>query len=139
MKSFIKQWMLVFGLVVASAFIVPSIIYGSNWDDTWFILKLLVTTLTICLLNLFWEKNLSLEIPYLKHFISMCSVLAVVFVYGWFWKWYTPSSFWIVFVMVIPVYVIVVLLDAIKTRHDVEFINRQIQHRKRQRQEKKTI
>ncbi len=134
-KAFIKQWIFIFGLVVTSAFIIPSVFNG-NWDNTWIIIQLLITTLTICLLNLLVEK-LSIELPLLRHFVNMCIVLSVVFVYGWFWKWYSLSSFWIILVMVIPVYVLVVLLDAVKVRRDVELINKHIQYRKQRLQEEK--
>jgi len=128
MKEFIKQWILLFGFVVISAHIIPSIVSG-GWDRTWFILHLLAVTFTTCLLVFLLEK-LSIEPPLLGHFVNMCVVLATVLAYGWILDWHTPTGFWIMFAMVIPVYVIMALLDAIKIRRDVASINQQIQHRK---------
>ncbi len=130
MKAFLKQWMLIFGFVVLSAHIIPPIING-RWDGAWLIIKLLAASFLICASIRLLEK-LPIEIPLLKHLINMCAVLLIVFALGWLWQWYTPAGFWIVFVMVIPVYVVVVLIDAIKIKRDVEIINKQIQLRKRE-------
>lgn len=134
-KAFIKQWLFIFGLVVISAFIVPSIFNG-YWDNTLVIIQLLVATLTICLLNFLLDK-LPIELPLLRHFVNMCTALIVIFIYGWFWKWYTVERFWIILIMVIPVYVLVVLVDAVKIKNDVELINKHIQDRKQKRQEER--
>lgn len=134
-KTFIKQWILVFGFVVIAAFTIPPIFNG-YWDGTWLILHLLITTLTACLF-VFLLGRLSIEIPLLRHFVNMCAVLAVVLAYGWVFAWYTPTGVWIIFLMVIPVYVAIALLDAVKIRQDIKSINAQIQHRKLKRQMEK--
>jgi len=133
MKVFVKRWILLFGFVVISAFVIPPIFNG-YWDSTWFILKLLVTTFVTCLFVFLLEK-VSIEPPFLRHFVNMCVVLGTVWGFGWIWEWYTPSGFWIIPAMVIPVYVLMALLDAIKIRRDVESINQQIQYRKLKQQE----
>ena len=133
MKAFIKQWILLFGFVVIAAYVIPPIFNG-YWESTWFILKLLVTTLTVYLFVFLLEK-VSIEPPFLRHFVNMCVVLGTVWGFGWIWEWYTPSGFWIIPAMVIPVYVLMALLDAIKIRRDVESINQQIQYRKLKQQE----
>ncbi len=134
-KAFIKQWVFIFGLAVVSAFIIPPIFNG-YWENTSIIIKLLVATFTVCIFNLLLER-LPIELPLLKHFINMSVVLAVIFVYGWFWEWYTPSSIWIIPAMVVPVYVVVILLDIVKLKRDVELINKQIELRRRKRREEK--
>lgn len=131
MKEFVKQWMFLFGLVVVSAFVIPSIING-YWHATWFVLKLLLVTLIISLLNLVVGK-LPIELSIIVHFLRMCAALATVYVFGWFWEWYTPSYAWMVIAMVVPVYVIFYLVETVQVERDVDIINKQIQSRKERR------
>ena len=134
MKEFIKQWMLVFALVVISALCIPPIIYGALPESSAFIIKLLVATLTTCLLNLL-TRRIPVRIPMLKYLIDLVMILAVILFFGWIWQWYTLEGVWIIFAMVVPVFIAAILLDVIKVRRDVEIINRRIQHRREKTQE----
>jgi len=135
MKTFIKRWILLFGFVALSASIIPPIFNG-NWSGAIIIIELLITTFTIQLFIVLLEK-LSIEPPLVSHFMNMCSVLAVVFIFGWIRGWYTPADYWIVFAMVVPVYVVIALLDGFKIKKDVENINQQIRRRELKRQMEK--
>lgn len=133
-KDFIKRWMLIFALVVLSAFVIPSICYNIWNESTLLIIKLLVVTLIICLLQMLTNK-IHLRVPLFRYLIELCMVLVTLLFFGWLWEWYMPSTVWIIFVMVIPVYVIAVLLDAVRVKRDVEFINRNIKIRQQKRNE----
>lgn len=137
MRDFVKQWMVLFGLVVISAFLIPSIVHG-NWNGTFFILRLLLVTLTISLLNLVVGK-LPIELPLINYFARMCVGLVAVYIYGWIWAWYTSSEAWMVIAMVVPVHVIFYLVETAKVERDVDIINKQIQFKKKKRQESQNI
>lgn len=133
MKEFIKKWMLLFALVVVSAFIIPSLFNG-NWVESGFIIKLLFTSLLICLLQLL-TIQITVRIPLIKYLIDLVMVLSVVLFFGWIWKWYVLSNVWIIFAMVIPVFIAAIFLDMVKVRQDVSFINEQIKLRQEKLQE----
>lgn len=135
MKEFIKRWMLVFALVVISVFLIGSIRSG-QWESTSFILKLLITTLAICLLQLLTNK-IPVRVHLLKYLIDLGMVISTVLLLGWLWKWwYTPKGVWFIFTTVIPVFIVAIILDVVIVRRDVDIINKQIKHRRQRLQEK---
>lgn len=126
MKNFAKKWMMVFALIVLSAFIIPSI-YSGHWSEyAWLVIQLLAISLIICLLYALTDK-ISLQIPLLKYLLELSIALIVVFLFRWIWKW--DTAIWIVFAMVVPVYVVAALLDVIQIKRDVEIINLHIKKR----------
>ena len=133
MKAFIKNWMSIFALVVISAFVIPAIFNGV-WQDALFIVKLLIATLTICLLQLFTNK-IPIQTPLVKYLIELVMALSSVLFFGWIWKWYTLKGIWIMFAMVIPVFIAAILLDLVSVRRDVDIINQQIKLRHQQQEE----
>ncbi|HWQ74704.1 MAG TPA: hypothetical protein VN441_05260 [Syntrophomonas sp.] len=134
MKEFIKRWLLVFAMVVISVFMIGSIRSG-QWENTLFILELLITTLAICLLQLLTNR-IPMRIHLLKYLVDLGMVISTVLLLGWLWKWwYTPKGVWFIFVAVIPVFIAAIILDVVKVRRDVDIINKQIKHRRQKLQE----
>jgi len=129
MKTFFKNWMMLFGLVTISAHIVPSLFNG-YWAITAFTIKLLVVTLVVCLLQLLTNK-ITVRTPLIKYLIDLGMVLGIVLFFGWIWEWYSVKNVWLVFVMVIPVFAAGYFLDLINVRQDVNFINLQIKRRRK--------
>ena len=128
MKNFIKQCLLIFSLIVIVAFLVPAIV-SNKWDDFIVILEFLLITVVarfgLLLMNTYVRVHLFLEIG-----LELLMILIVAFTFGWVFKWYTLEYIWMIPAMVIPAYIVGNILDVIKTRQDVAYINQQIQRRK---------
>lgn len=128
MKNFIKQCLLIFSLIIIVAFLVPAIV-SNKWDDFFVILEFFLVTviarLGLLLMNKYFNVNRFLEIG-----LELLMLLSLVFVFGWVFKWYTLEYIWMIPAMVIPAYVVGTILDIIKTKQDVAYINQQIQLRK---------
>ncbi len=128
MKNFIKQCLLIFSLIIIVAFLVPAIV-SNKWDDFIVILEFLLITVIarsgLLLINQYLNVHRFLEIG-----LELLMLLTVVFSFGWIFKWYTLEYIWIIPAMVIPAYLVGNVLDIIKMRQDVAFINQQIQFRK---------
>jgi hypothetical protein len=128
LKNFIKQCLLIFSLIVIVAFLVPAIV-SNKWDDFIVILEFLLITVVarfgLLLMNTYVRVHLFLEIG-----LELLMILIVAFTFGWVFKWYTLEYIWMIPAMVIPAYIVGNILDVIKTRQDVAYINQQIQRRK---------
>ena len=135
MKKFIKSWMLLFAIVVISVFVIISAI-NWQWESTFFIFQLLITTFIIRLGQLLTNK-ISEKLSFFKYFIDFAMALFVVLLLGWIWDWYNwewhnIKGAWFIGATIIPVFFAAVFLDLIKVRRDVEIINEQIKKRRQQ-------
>ncbi len=128
MKNFIKQCLLIFSLIIIMAFFVPALV-SNKWDDFIVILEFLLVTVVARLGLLLINKYLNGH-RYVEIGLELVMLLTVVFAFGWVFKWYTLEYIWIIPAMVIPAYLIGNVLDIIKMRQDVAYINQQIQFRK---------
>ncbi len=129
MKNFIKQCLLIFSLIIIVAFLVPALV-SNTWDDFIVILEFLLVTVVARLGLLLINKYLNGH-RYVEIGLELAMLLTVVFAFGWVFKWYTLEYIWIIPAMVIPAYLIGNVLDIIKMRQDVAYINQQIQFRKK--------
>lgn len=128
MKKFIKQCLLIFSLIIIVAFLVPAIV-SNKWDDFIVILEFLLITVVARLGLLVINKNINVN-RFLEIGLELIMILTLVFAFGWVFKWYTLEYIWMIPAMVIPAYIVGNILDIIKTRQDVVYINQQIQIRK---------
>lgn len=136
MKEFIKRWLLVFAMVVISVFVIGAI-RNRQWQNAIFILEILITTLTICILQLLTGK-IPLRITVLKYLIDLAMIISTVLFFGWVWKWwYTMAGVWTLCAIVIPVFIAAIILDVVIVRRDVDIINKQIMRRRQKLQERK--
>jgi len=128
MKEFIKKCLTNFSLIVITVFFVFSVKCG-EWSQFIFVSQILLLTVTIFIGQILTNKFTS---PYhfLETGLELIMVLSLALTYGWFFKWYQLQEIWIMFVIVIPVYIISYILDIARTKKDVEFINDQIKLRK---------
>jgi hypothetical protein len=129
LKNFIKQCLLIFSLIIIMAFFVPALV-SNKWDDFIVILEFLLVTVVARLGLLLINKYLNGH-RYVEIGLELVMLLTVVFAFGWVFKWYTLEYIWIIPAMVIPAYLIGNVLDIIKMRQDVAYINQQIQFRKK--------
>jgi cation transport ATPase len=111
------------------AFFVPALV-SNKWDDFIVILEFLLVTVVARLGLLLINKYLNGH-RYVEIGLELVMLLTVVFAFGWVFKWYTLEYIWIIPAMVIPAYLIGNVLDIIKMRQDVAYINQQIQFRKK--------
>lgn len=131
MKNFLKRCAVTYPWVIAFSVIIPGFA-NKNWDVLAFCGQVLVAVVIIFVLQLltnrFIAKRLLLEIA-----VEFTMVTAVVYILGWFWKWYTPASAWMMVAIVLPVYVLAYIVGITRTKRDVEFINNCLKQRKAER------
>ena len=63
--------------------------------------------------------------------IEYLSVSVFVFLYGYFVEWFFKSNWWMAFVYVAIVYVPVYFLDMAVVRRDIDYINTQLERRRK--------
>lgn len=131
MKNFFKRCVVTYPWVVASSIIVPGFI-NESWDILAFCGQLLVSVVTIFLLQLLTNRFVSTSFL-LAVAVEFTMVTAVVYAFGWFWKWYTPASAWMMVVIILPVYILAYIVGIARTKKDIEYINDCLKKRKADR------
>ena len=63
--------------------------------------------------------------------IEYFSVSAFVFLYGYFVEWFFKSNWWMAFVYVAIVYVPAYFLDMVVVKRDINYINAQLERRRK--------
>ena len=129
MKTFIKEWLANFGLIVVCIYIISFLLYG-NWNAVSFVLELFAVTLVIRLLQI-PTNQFNTAYPILDYLLELALVIAVVLISGWLFKWYqSGNGLWLIVGMVVVVYGGAYVLDLTRTRQDIAYINEQIKHRR---------
>ena len=135
MKEFIKRWLLVFAMAVITIYIITAVRTG-QWESTWFILEIMATTLTICLLQLLTNK-IPMRITFFKYLIDLAMVVSTVIFFGWVWEWWDGwAGIGALCATVILVFIAAIILDVVIVRRDVDIINKQIKRRREKLQER---
>ncbi|MBO4900680.1 MAG: hypothetical protein J5509_10375 [Lachnospiraceae bacterium] len=130
MKRILRDTCILSALMILSVFTV-SIIWMGVTDEIKLVLQLFGLSFIIAVANFFLDEYTTLSIigSYMvKYVVATCVVMLFGFIVGWFYK----SNFWMAFIYVGIVLVLAYFIDAFKTRKDIEFINSQIDNKRKQ-------
>ena len=129
MKRVLRDTCILFALMTISVFAI-SIIWMGVTDEIRLVLYLFGLSFVIAAANWFLDEFTTLPIIWsyvVKYFIATALVMLLGFIVGWF----NRSNFWMAFVYVGIVLVLAYLIDAIKTKKDIAYINSRIQDKKK--------
>lgn len=124
MKRILRDTCILASLMILSVFTI-SVIWMGLTAEIVLVFQLFALSFVIALVNYLLDEYLSLSIIgnyLLKYIIATAIVMLFGFVVGWFYQ----SNFWMAFVYVGVVLVLAYMVDAIKTRKDIEYINSRI-------------
>ena len=124
MKRILRDTCILASLMILSVFAI-SVIWMGLTAEIVLVFQLFALSFVIALFNYLLDEYLSLSIIgnyLLKYIIATAIVMLFGFVVGWFYQ----SNFWMVFVYVGVVLVLAYMVDTIKTRKDIEYINSRI-------------
>lgn len=127
MKRILRDTCILSALTILAVFAV-SILWVGVTAEIKLVLELFGLSFLVAVVNYVIDEITSLPIwgNYLiKYFVVTGIVLVFGFIAGWFFK----SNFWMAFIYVGIVFVLAYLLDAIKIKRDIEFINSKIKER----------
>ena len=130
MKRILRDTCILSALMILSVFTV-SIIWMGVTDEIKLVLQLFGLSFIIAVANFFLDEYMTLSIIgsyVVKYVVATCVVMLFGFIVGWFYK----SNFWMAFIYVGIVLVLAYFIDAFKTRKDIEFINSQIDNKRKQ-------
>lgn len=105
-----------------------SIIWVGITDEIRLVIELFLLSFIITLANWFIDEFISLSILWcyvVKYVVATGIVMLFGFIAGCFFR----SNFWMAFIYVGIVLVLAYLVDVIKTKKDIEFINSKIKGR----------
>ena len=128
MKRILRDTCVLFALTTLSVFVI-SIIWMGFTDEIKLVLYLLGLSFVISVANWFLDEFTSLPIIWnyvVKYIVAATLVLLMGFMVGWFYK----SNFWMAFIYVGIVFVFAYLIDAVKAKRDIDFINDKIKNKK---------
>ena len=127
MKRILRDTCILSALTVLAVFAV-SIIWMGVTDEIKLVLELFGLSFIISVVNYILDEITSLPVigSYIvKYFVVTGIVMLFGFIAGWFFK----SNFWMAFIYVGIVFVFAYLLDTVKIKRDIEFINSKIKER----------
>ena len=124
MKRILRDTCILAALMILCVFTV-SIIWVGLTDEISLVLSLFGLSFIISLANYFMDEYVTLPILagyVVKYILATGIVMLFGFIAGWFYK----SNFWMAFIYVGIVLVLAYLVDAIKTKQDIDYINSKI-------------
>ena len=127
MKKILRDTCILSALTILSVFAV-SIIWVGMTDEIKLVLELAGLSFIVSVVNYLLDEVLSLPVIgsyIIKYFV----VTGIVMLFGFIAGWFFASNFWMAFIYVGIVFVLSYLLDAIKIKRDIEFINSRIREK----------
>ena len=127
MKKILRDTCILSALTILSVFAV-SIIWVGVTDEIKLVLELAGLSFIVSVVNYLLDEVLSLPVIgsyIIKYFV----VTGIVMLFGFIAGWFFASNFWMAFIYVGIVYVLAYLLDAIKIKRDIDFINSRIREK----------
>ena len=127
MKKILRDTCILSALTVLAVFTV-SIIWIGVTAEIKLVLELFALSFIISVVNFLLDKITSLPI-WGSYILKYVVVTAIVMLFGFIAGWFFASNFWMAFIYVGIVFIAAYLLDAIKIKKDIEFINSRIKER----------
>ena len=127
MKRILRDTCILSALTILAVFAV-SIFWMGITAEIKLVLELFGLSFIIAVVNYLLDELVSLPIIgsyILRYFVVTGIVMLFGFIAGWFFK----SNFWMAFIYVGIVFVLAYLLDAIRIKRDIDFINKKIKER----------
>lgn len=127
MKRILRDTCILAALMILCVFTV-SIIWVGLTDEIRLVIELFLLSFIITLANWFIDEFISLSIL-LCYVVKYVVATGIVMLFGFIAGWFFRSNFWMAFIYVGIVLVLAYLVDVIKTKKDIEFINSKIKGR----------
>ncbi|PWJ69416.1 Protein of unknown function (DUF3021) [Ruminococcaceae bacterium R-25] len=127
MKKILRDTCILSALTVLAVFTV-SIIWIGVTAEIKLVLELFALSFIISVVNFLLDEITSLPI-WGSYILKFVVVTAIVMLFGFIAGWFFASNFWMAFIYVGIVFIAAYLLDAIKIKKDIEFINSRIKER----------
>ena len=127
MKKILRDTCILSALTILSVFAV-SILWMGVTDEIRLVLELFGLSVIISVVNYLLDEFVSLPIIG-SYILRYFAVTGIVMLFGFIAGWFYRSNFWMAFIYVGIVFVLAYLLDAVKIKRDVDFINRKIKER----------
>ena len=124
MKKVLKDTCILSALMIICVFAV-SVIWSGFTAEIMLVLELFLLAFIISVTLFLIDEWSSLPIV-ADYIVKFFAVSGIVMLFGFIAGWFYPSNFWMVFIYVGAVSVAAYFLDSVKTKRDVEFINKQI-------------
>ena len=128
MKKILRDTCILSALTVLAVFTV-SIIWIGVTAEIKLVLELFALSFIISVVNFLLDEITSLPI-WGSYILKYVVVTAIVMLFGFIAGWFFASNFWMAFIYVGIVFIAAYLLDAIKIKKDIEFINSRIKERR---------
>ncbi len=127
MKKILRDTCILSALTILAVFTV-SIFWMGVTDEIKLVLELFGLSFIISVVNYLLDEITSLPI-WAGYVVKYLAVTGIVMLFGFIAGWFFASNFWMAFIYVGIVFVLAYLLDTIKTKRDIDFINSKIREK----------
>lgn len=128
-KNMIKKTLLYFSIITLVVYLV-SFLFFSKAGEYALVLQILVLSVVLVL-----AQQLMAGIKQDNYLIGMVAeyfaISVLVLLYGYFVGWFVRENWYLVFGYVAVVYIIGILLDLVRVKKDVDYINSALQEKRK--------
>ena len=124
MKNILRNTCVLAALMILVVFSV-SIIWSGFTAEIKLVLQLFGLALMISVVNYLIDEYLSLSII-MSYVVKYFVICGVVMLFGFIAGWFFPSNFWMTFIYVGAVLIMVYLIDALRIKRDIDYINQRM-------------
>ncbi|MCR5509321.1 MAG: hypothetical protein K6F34_11635 [Lachnospiraceae bacterium] len=124
MKKIFKDTCIIAALMILSVFSI-SIIWSGITDEIGLVLKLFGLAFIISVANFLFDEYITLSIA-VSYIVKYFVITGIVMLFGFIVGWFYPGNFWMAFIYVGVVIVLAYLIDSIKVKKDIAYINARI-------------
>lgn len=128
MKHLIRKCLITSSLIFIIVFLARGL-KTNEWSYFKFMIQVLSTTFVIHIAQTLSNK-FQAYYPIVEMAVEFALFLSIVLVFGWVYNWYHLPNIFSICIYVLLVYVCAYLLDMVRVKKDVDFINAQLRLRK---------
>lgn len=129
MKEILKKTLLLSAIMIFVVFLISYLFFDAP-KDILIVFEILLLSFLIVSLQQLLRRNL-FEIFLLNIIMEYLVVSICVLLYGYFFQWFIKANWWMVFLYVAIVYVVAYFLDMAIVKRDIDYINAQLERRRK--------
>ena len=129
LKEILKKTFLFAAIIILVVFLLSFLSIGMTPEIS-LVFEIFILSFFVTVIQYFVKKAICTYFL-INIMVEYFSVSVFVFLYGYFVEWFFKSNWWMAFVYVAIVYVPVYFLDMAVVKRDIDYINAQLERRRK--------
>ncbi|MBD5466667.1 MAG: hypothetical protein HDR21_00770 [Lachnospiraceae bacterium] len=129
LKELLKKTFLFAAIIILVVFLLSFFSIGMT-PEILLVFEIFILSFFVTIIQHFVKKAICTYF-FINILVEYVSISVFVFLYGYFVEWFFRSNWWMAFVYVAIVYVPVYFLDMAVVKRDIDYINAQLERRRK--------